>query len=584
MKACFNTFFSAIIFLTIFLLYGENAVSQLTPGYKSGTLFYYFHTIKKNETLGQIALMYNVTVNEILEVNITISNQEKVVEGQKIKVPNYSNFIDKYPHDQWTFLLYRVKQGDKLKNIAKEFKTDTDDIKNINPGIENKPVVGSEIRVPIPKQGVAQVQKPDKKDDKKEKTESGKNSNANDKASKNPALTFNWGNKENNIKENINDIKESINNNNANIQPEEDNNREKIRDTETNCIEYTYKSGTIFNVSIIATLEKDDGKNDFNGVSFLRGALIAANKMKSNGLSLKLNTFDAGKKNSIDRILQQSNLKESNIIIAATPLNDLYKLAAYAKENKIHLIIPNESKAFALVENNPYVIQLHPSDNAIYRKLTSKQYVSAEISPILVKPEKPDSLMLENFRAAMKKQFGTFNEQKHVLGLRYLDIKDNLNENKHNLIFVCSNSEPFISDLLNRLHLVNYRISVYGRDKWRDFNLIDKSLYFDMNLHLVQPMFVDYNNNEAKLFVQLYRKAYNNEPGGYAFLGYDVLYYFLTTLKKYGPSFQNCISDFNFVSLQSQYRLKRNVISDGFVNDGCFLLEYTPDSIEIKRE
>jgi LysM repeat protein len=579
MKDCFNTFFTAVIISMILLLYSENAISQPNPasgGYKSGTLFYYFHTIKKNETLGQIALIYNVTVNEILEVN-TISNQEKIVEGQKIKVPNYSHFIDKYPHDQWTFLLYRVKQGDKLKSLAKEYKTDTDDIKNINPGIENKPVTGSEIRIPIPKQDVAQMQKPDKKDDKKDKNEPAKNNADNDKPAKNPALTFNWGNKDK-------DNKDKDNNKDNNTQPKGDNERDKSRGNENDCIEYIYKSGTIFNVSIIATLEKDDGTKDFNGVSFLRGALIAVNKMKTNGLSLKLNTFDAGKKNSIDRILQHPNLKESNIIIAATSLSDLNKLAVFAKENNIHLIIPNESKAFSLVENNPYVIQLHPSDDALYRKLTSNQHNSADIFPVLVKPVKPDSLMLSNFRAALKKQFGTFKEQTHVLGLRYLDFKDNLNENKLNMIFVCSNSEPFISDLLNRLNLVDYKISVYGRDKWRDFGLIDKSLYFDMNLHLVQPMFVDYNNDEAKLFVQLFRKAYNSEPGGYAFLGYDVLYYFLATLKKYGPAFQHCISDFNLVSLQSQYKLKRNKISDGFVNDGCFLLEYTRDNIEIKRE
>jgi hypothetical protein len=131
---------------------------------------------------------------------------------------------------------------------------------------------------------------------------------------------------------------------------------------------------------------------------------------------------------------------------------------------------------------------------------------------------------------------------------------------------------------------VKYKISVYGKDNWRAFAIINKILYFDLNLHLVQPLFVDYNTDEAKLFVQLYRKAYNDEPGRYAFLGYDVSYYFMAVLNKYGPSFQDCVSGFNSMLLQSNYRLIRNKIEDGFVNEGCFLIEYTPDNIEIKRE
>jgi ABC-type branched-subunit amino acid transport system substrate-binding protein len=97
-------------------------------------------------------------------------------------------------------------------------------------------------------------------------------------------------------------------------------------------------------------------------------------------------------------------------------------------------------------------------------------------------------------------------------------------------------------------------------------------------------MFVDYSNEATKLFVQLYRKAYNNEPEKYAFLGYDATYYFLAVLRKYGTEFQNCISEFDPVLLQSRYKLVRNNINDGFVNEWCFLLEYTSDSIEIKRE
>jgi LysM repeat protein len=555
-------------------------MAQRMPGYSSGYLYYYFHIIRKNETLSQIAKEYNLSVNEILEVNTTISDPEKIVEGMKIKVPNYSHFIDKYPHEQWNFFLYKVKQGDKLKSIAKEFKANVDDIKNVNPKIENKPVTGAEIRVPVKKQNIiAQVQKPEVKDDKKEREKDDrKEREKEDKKErekdeqkerekqpvKNPALTFNWGR--------------------TDPGPEP----EKTTNYSANCTEYIYRSGTMFKISLITTLNKDDGTVDISGASFLGGALIAVNEMKNNGLTIKLNSFDVGRNNSIDRILHSPELRESNVIIAQAPVNDLAKLAAYANENRIHLVVPYESNAHHFVINNPYIIQLYPSDEAVFRKFMNKQY-NEDVFPILIKPEKPDSLMLDKYRAALKKRFGKFVEQTHKMSLRDLEYKNILDANKLNLIFVCPvveslKNEPFVSDLIDRLNLVKNRLSVYGRSEWQSFQIIKKNLYFDVNVHLVQTIFVDYNNDATKLFVQLYRKAYNNEPGQYAFLGYDAMYYFLATLRKYGPDFQNCISEFDSVLLQSRYKLVRNNINDGFVNEGCFLLEYTRDNIEIKRE
>jgi LysM repeat protein len=545
------------------MLCGTVSTAQKMHGYRSGTLFYHVHMIRKDETLSKIAKSYNLSINEILEVNTTISDPEKIVEGQKIKIPNYSHFIDRYPHDQWKFILYRVKQGDKLKSIAKEFGSDVDDIKNVNPGIENKPDTGSEIRIPVKRQDIAQVQ--NNREERKDREKEDKGKNEQDKQPvKNPALMFTWGNDKS--------------------KPEE-----TITHGNLNCTEYVYKSGTVCKISLVASLKKDDGTTDVAGTSLLGGALIAVNEMKNNGLTIKLNSFNIGNANSIDRILQSSELRESDIIIAQASADDINKLATYAKDNRIHLVIPYENNAHSFVENNPYVIQMYPSNDAVFRKLMSKQY-NEDVLPILIKPDKPDSLMLETYRTALKKRFGMFKEQKHTMGLRDSEYYKNiLDINKLNLIFVCpaaksSKDEPFVSDLIDRLRLMKHRLSVYGSGRWQEFSLIKKSWYFDMNVHFVQPAFVDYNNEATKLFVQLYRKAYNNEPSKYAFFGYDVTYYLLAVLRKYGNAFQDCVSEFDSVLLQSRYKLVRNNINDGFVNEGCFLLEYTRDSFEIKKE
>jgi len=521
-----------------------NVFSQ--AGYKTGTLFYHFHTIAKNETLGEIAIAYKVPIKDIIEVNATISDPGKIVEGQRIKVPDYSRFIDKYPNEQWSFVLYRVKQGDRLKNIAKDFKTEVDYIKATNPGIDTKPTVGSEIRVPVRKQGVASKVEPEKKDTKKDE-------NTNTKT--NPAISFNWGNNESPTKK-------------------------EEEDRKFDCSTYQYKQGTMFNISVVTPLKNNDGSIDANGLAFVQGALIAANEMKDNGLQVSLNIVDV---RNINSALQSQELKESNIIIAPTSVADLNKLSNFSKENKIPLIAPSESRALSLASSNPYFIQAYPTDEVIYNKLTSEKYENS-VYPIIIKSEKPDSVMLGNYRNALKSRYGNYKEHTHtVIGAKNSNISSIFDDEKENLVFVCSNDEPFIQNVLDHLKIQNTKITVYGRERWLDFGIIDRTLYFRLNLHIVKPFFVDYTNTQVKEFIQLYRAAYNSEPNTNAFLGYDVFYYSSAVLKKYGTDFIGCLPNHISSLLNAQYKFKQNGINEGFVNEGCFMIKYTSD-FDIKRE
>ena len=564
MKIWFMRFY-VNIFVVLFLLFGKVGLAQTISSvkYRKGTQYYYIHTVAKNETLGQIASVYKVTVKEIMEVNSTVSDPEKIAEGQTINIPDFSGFIDKYPRDRWNFVLYRVQKGDKLKSIAKEFQTDPDDIKNINPKIENKPVTGSEIRIPVPKQMAQQKADKGKKDKKDYTVPEYDNSKTDDRA--NPALSFNWSRFKNSDDRNEEDYRSDFYND--------------------NCKTYNYKPGTVFTISIVVPTKKADKTIDRNAVAFLQGAMIALNDMRDNGLSVKFNTFDLSLTGGVDRVLRSQDFAESDIILAPFGSSgELSKLASFARDKRIKLVVQGEGGSRSLVSGNPYVIRLYPSDITIRQKLADKQY-DDDIFPVLIKPEKPDSLTLVTFRAALRRRFGSFAEHTHVKGLplNKLHFNDILHESKHNLVFVCSDAEPFVSDLVIRLNTLKNRISVYGSDKWNDFKLINRPVFFDINLHLAQPFFVDYKKDNTKQFVRLFRTAYNNEPDKYAFMGYDVSYYFMAALRRYGSDFQGCFTDFQSTLLQSRYKFRQNAPGDGFVNDGCFLLEYAHD-IEIKRE
>ncbi len=65
--------------------------------------------------------------------------------------------------------------------------------------------------------------------------------------------------------------------------------------------------------------------------------------------------------------------------------------------------------------------------------------------------------------------------------------------------------------------------------------------------------YIDYQRPEVKAFVLKYRDRYKTEPMEYAFDGFDIGYYFLSALMRYGKDFHQCIPYFEQELIQNKF-------------------------------
>ena len=94
------------------------------------------YIVKKGDTLSEIAEKYNTTYQELAEYN-NISNPDMIYVGQEIKIPSNSEKEE---------IIYIVKKGDTLSEIAKKYNTTVDKlVKDNNISNPNLIYTGQEI-------------------------------------------------------------------------------------------------------------------------------------------------------------------------------------------------------------------------------------------------------------------------------------------------------------------------------------------------------------------------------------------------------------------------------------------------------
>lgn len=121
---------------------GQKLIIQTRVNTGTSTTTY---TVKRGDTLSEIALKYGTTVNTLVQLN-GIRNPNLIYVGQKINIPT-SNAEDNIVHD-CGHTLYRITYGDTLSGIARKFGTTVQSIVDLN-GIHNpnRIYAGTTIRI-----------------------------------------------------------------------------------------------------------------------------------------------------------------------------------------------------------------------------------------------------------------------------------------------------------------------------------------------------------------------------------------------------------------------------------------------------
>ena len=323
------------------------------------------------------------------------------------------------------------------------------------------------------------------------------------------------------------------------------------------------------------------GKPNENCLDFYSGALIAIDRLKSEGIDIDLSVYDVASSLPIT----EERLASSDFTIGPISRDQVEKVLGLAPEST-GVISPLDQRTGDLANGHSNMIQAPASTAEQYRDLLS--WLKGEMKTgdkVFVLSEKGvtqssgmktmNEVLAESGISCSRYSYAILDGREAVNTLDGMMTKTGVNR-----IIINSESEAFVNDAVRNLATLIFRkfnIVLYSQSKIRSYDTIDPENLHSLKTRVSSAYYVDYDSREVSEFLMKYRALYRTEPTQFAFHGYDLTYYFIRHKSYYGKNWMERL-DRNICNnlLQTDFRFVRTA-DGGFTNCGIRRFVYNPD-------
>lgn len=341
--------------------------------------------------------------------------------------------------------------------------------------------------------------------------------------------------------------------------------------------------------SLMLPLNASSGNASQGNMDFYSGVLLAIYEMSQEGISTDLDTYDIADGN-IE--MDSDILRKEDVVIGPVSAGDLSRLFDKAPQDRM-IVSPLDQRAEKLVYEHRNMIQAPTPYSVVYQDLISwmKDDMKENDRAIVVTEKGAKSSdAIEAMMAAVdsselehKKLSYSILEGRNVSeSLIWMMSED---ETAANRVFIASESEAFVNDVVRNLNLMihkKYNVVLYAPARIRGFETIEVDNLHNANLHVSLGYYIDYDDARVKDFLLKYRALYNTEPSQFAFQGYDLAKYFIELCSRYGRRWESRIEDSDKQMLQSIFRFRKTE-EGGYINTGVHRLVYE-DGYKVSRQ
>lgn len=521
---------------------------------------YSVHPVVSGETLYSLEQRYGLTHDEMLKYNPALQNGLKA--GMKLKIPAKKTVQQAEPAvEPKSFTKYQVERGETLFSLASRFGVEVADLKKANPSLLSRSLeAGETILIPARPEANNVV-----------------SSEVQKSVGQQVAIPAESGN----------------------CSPVQGGNKQKfkaglllpfnIRETETSGNETSkalLTSKIKINAPVIPSANDSTVLINLSNIDpktagfleFYEGVLLATDSLQRSGMNIEWYVFDASNQQAINSLLQMEEFRDLNLIIGPVYPELQETVSTFAAKNRIPMISPlAPNGSFEL--SNPWFFKVNPTKE--YQLDQAIAYSASEFSGknfIIIQLDgnsnSAEAKLAESCRAKMSgnKQFRQYNFQTGGIN----GIKPLLDETGENIFMIPSDNEAQVSVAITNLNALaeNYNIVLMSTPNLTKMKSLQTENFHRIRLRYLSPYFIDYTRPFVRRFVSQYREVFLADPTPFSHQGYDVGFYFLSALYRFGKDFRPCLPEYPMELTQMDFSFRRVTPMGGFMNNALIVTAY----------
>lgn len=584
------------------------------------------YIVKNGEDLYDIAKKFGIDVAEFKSINMGLDNYPAA--GTVIKVPGIVNEDD--------YIVHKVEEQERTSSLLKRWKISEDEFRQMNMSVGSRVFVGQIVLIPIepvvremhpmimdePEEEIEEPQKPQQEPVQPETPQEPEKPIANEVNEMpvvvNPPVVM-----DDTIPERV-----------CPIDPANATTRYHV----ALLVPLYLDEVTNINVKKEELMQAEKAR-PFSFLQFYEGFMMAVDSLvKTQGLRLDLTVIDVTDKvSTANAAVAKLENSDYDLIIGPFFSKSFAVVASYAKEKGIILVNPLSTRE-SILEGYPNVVKIKPNLYGQINEvanLVRNQYPDANV--FIVSQEKVgDTLYLNEMERQLTMaindevtighddilQYAKEESVRMEMGKRVLptitvegqvystkDLGNQLDGRvvvtnkvgrysydelqsmvekfsgvRTNFVVAYGDNNVFATQVLNGMKksVQGYPITLVALPEWDKFEKLSVETLLQMNAIYMNAGFVDYSDEAISHFVLKFRKKYNVEPLDYAFEGFDVAWYFLNALMRYGADMVDCLPSCNIPLTRASYRFVSTGANRGLENCNWKMYQYDSESIELQ--
>ncbi len=336
-------------------------------------------------------------------------------------------------------------------------------------------------------------------------------------------------------------------------------------------------------IGVMLPLHNENGDGQ-RMVEYVRGLLLGIDRLKKDGISVDVSTWNVPIDADIRLTLLEKNASQCDIIFGPLYTKMVKPLAEFCKKNNIKLVIP-----FSISGND---VQDY---SEIFQVYQSREELNESTARRMANYFGAYHIVFVDCGAGANEQTAFVNQLRGEVDAAKLsfsntqltaseaDFKDAFSRVKPNVVVLNTSRSPELNSTLAKLNKITaeiptLKISLFGYTEWFMYTKVYQEYFFKYDTYIPSTYYLNPVSDDTKWLEANYRNWFKTEMmqaiPRFAITGFDHACFFIGGFHKYGVAFNGTKGQSPYKAVQSP--LKFEQVGKGWKNNAFMFIHYTP--------